>query len=329
MTVLAVYLVLVFGASWLGGSIPRLVPLTHSRLQLAVSFVAGLMLGVALLHLLPHAALLAGRGRLDSLVLWMLGGVLAMFLLERFFCFHHHDAPDGAAPDHVHGAACGHEHVAGDHQLTWAGAAVGLTLHSLIDGVALAASVRAAEHHGWLAGLSTFLVVFCHKPFDAMTITTLMAHGRYGPSWQSRINLLFALVTPAGALLFYFGAGGEEMAAALLPPALAFSAGTFLCVSLSDLLPELQFHQHDRVKLTLAMLAGLTIAWTIGLAEGADHGMGPHGHDHEHHEHEEAMGHRSQATRDGADEVHAKPRPYSGYSRRERGVRSARFRRPT
>jgi zinc and cadmium transporter len=39
--------------------------------------------------------------------------------------------------------------------------------------------------------------------------------------------------------------------------ALAFSAGTFLCIALSDLLPELQFHSHDRFKLSVALLAGV------------------------------------------------------------------------
>ena len=38
---------------------------------------------------------------------------------------------------------------------------------------------------------------------------------------------------------------------------LAFSAGTFLCIALSDLLPELQFHAHDRWKLSAALLAGV------------------------------------------------------------------------
>jgi zinc and cadmium transporter len=52
---------------------------------------------------------------------------------------------------------------------------------------------------------------------------------------------------------------------------LAFSAGTFLCISLSDLLPELQFHQHDRVKLSLALLLGLTVAYAAGRLEAAAH----------------------------------------------------------
>ena len=52
-------------------------------------------------------------------------------------------------------------------------------------------------------------------------------------------------------------------AAGLDGVALAFSAGTFLCIALSDLLPELQFHSHDRLKLSLALLAG------FGLMMGA------------------------------------------------------------
>jgi zinc and cadmium transporter len=60
--------------------------------------------------------------------------------------------------------------------------------------------------------------------------------------------------------------------------ALAFSAGTFLCISMSDLLPELQFHKHDRGVLSIALLVGLLIAWAIGIIETRSHG----------HEHEEA-----------------------------------------
>ena len=48
-------------------------------------------------------------------------------------------------------------------------------------------------------------------------------------------------------------------------------AGTFLCISLSDLLPELQFHQHDRVKLTIALLLGLTLAWGVSRLESRTH----------------------------------------------------------
>ena len=53
---LMVSCVVVLGASLAGGWLPALLRLNHSRLQMAVSMVSGLMLGLALLHLFPHGA---------------------------------------------------------------------------------------------------------------------------------------------------------------------------------------------------------------------------------------------------------------------------------
>jgi zinc and cadmium transporter len=195
--------------------------------------------------------------------------------LQRFFHFHHHDSPEGDPEDccHEHGAPDSHgqEHhahtLAGKsaQQLSWVGTALGMTLHSLLDGLALAASVEAgAQGHVKLAGLGVAMVVILHKPFDAMAVSALMTAG--GSSRFSRhvLNGLFALVSPVGAILFYFGANhfaGSN--AAFLGCALGFCAGTFLCIASSDLLPELQFHSHDRLKLSIALIAGLTVAVLI------------------------------------------------------------------
>jgi zinc and cadmium transporter len=53
----------------------------------------------------------------------------------------------------------------------------------------------------------------------------------------------------------------------LLGYALAFCAGSFLCIASADLLPELQFHSHDRFKLSAALIAGLAVAIIIGQFE--------------------------------------------------------------
>ena len=53
--VLAIYCALVLLASLAGGWLLLAMRLTHARLQMAVSFVAGLMLSIALLHFIPHA----------------------------------------------------------------------------------------------------------------------------------------------------------------------------------------------------------------------------------------------------------------------------------
>ena len=71
------YCLLILLASLAGGWLPIFVNLTHTRLQVATSFVAGMMLGVALLHLLPHAW--ADFQSIDQTVHWLLGGFLMMF----------------------------------------------------------------------------------------------------------------------------------------------------------------------------------------------------------------------------------------------------------
>src|ERR1044071_2420219 len=201
---LVIYCAFVLVASLAGGWLPLLVHLTHTRLQIAVSFVAGLMLGIALLHFLPDAN--EQLHSLDKTAEWLLGGFLIIFFVQRFFHFHHHDLPEGDPED-----CCEHEHDHGEHahtladksarQLSWIGTALGLTLHSLLDGLALAVAVEAgAQGNSKIAGLGVALVVILHKPFDAMAVSTLMAAG--GKSHFSRhvLNGLFALASPIGAV---------------------------------------------------------------------------------------------------------------------------------
>jgi len=293
---LTVYCALVLLASLAGGWIPLVVRLTHTRLQVATSFVSGLMLGVGILHLLPHAW--HQSRSIDRTAAWVLAGFLVMFFIQRFFHFHHHDVPEespettrkpeGSAfaeheEEHIHKHLECRRTLAekSAHNLSWAGAAAGLSLHTLIDGVALAASVEAErldDGAGLLAGLGTFLVIILHKPFDAMTIGTLMASGGWSRRARHCVNALFALAIPIGVGLFYIGAAQySDQASAFLGGALAFAGGTFVCIAASDLLPELQFHAHDRLKLSVALIAGLLLSILVGRFEhfGHDNGDSP------------------------------------------------------
>jgi len=306
---LAVYCALVMLASLCGGWLLILMRPTHTRLQVATSFVAGLMLGIALIHFLPDA--MDQLKDMDRTAEWVLGGFLAMFFLQRFFHFHHHDSPVGDPEDccneepvetghehHEHGHEHGHDHMqdhghdhshAHEHehheahaqhahtladksaqQLSWVGIALGMTLHSLLDGLALAAAVMAAKQgEAKLAGLGVALVVILHKPFDAMAVTTLMTASGSSKSSRHLLNGLFSLASPLGAVLFMLGASQfADSNAIFLGCSLAFCAGTFLCIASSDLLPELQFHSHDRFKLSVALLAGLAVALIIKHFEG-------------------------------------------------------------
>jgi zinc and cadmium transporter len=274
---MTVYCLLVALASLVGGWILLMLRLTHLRLQMAGSFVAGMMMSMALLHFIPHAA--HQIHSLDQTVRYVLAGFLAMFFLQRFFPHHHHDVSEGAperGDPHRHGDGVPTLAEQSAGQLSWIATMVGMTLHSLVGGMALAAAVSADAHEsaGWL-GFGTALVIILHKPFDAMAVSTMMTASGCTRFSRHLINALFALVTPVGAVLFYVGV--SQLAAGnpvVLGGALAFCAGTFFCIAGTGVLPELQFHSHDRVKLSLAVLAGVAIAVLMGLLADASGGAG-------------------------------------------------------
>jgi zinc and cadmium transporter len=211
---------------------------------------------------------------------WAAFGLLALFFLERFFAFHHHEAPanpEEPCPTHPHEHSHGRGHSAGlvdpaapggsesgakGTSLHWGAAAFGLAAHSLAGGVALASAAAADGRigHG-AAAWGVFLATVIHKPADALTIVSLMLRAG-APRWLAHlVNLGFAVMIPLGVAGFVLGVGrlGPEAAATGTAAALAFSAGTFLCIALSDLLPELQFHEHDRILLSVALLSGFAL----------------------------------------------------------------------
>ena len=309
------YCALIAAVSMLGGWLPTLVRLTHTMTQVMMSFVGGLMLGVAVLHLIPHAAVeLGSQGAaagtieltsLDAVAASVLAGLICMFLMMRLFHFHQHDTHYEESQQEHNEAGhaesdCDepHEHLMSHlshsdqpHRLGWIGLFFGLAVHTLIDGIALAASVLHGDTATGLIGLGTFLAILLHKPLDAFAITSVMVAAGWQRRWIDGVNLLFALMCPAGALCFYFGVQGLTLSQNMvIGAALGFSAGVFLCISLADILPEVQFHRHDRWKLTIALLAGVLVAVLIGFFEpehahappDSQHGNGSHANEHVH-----------------------------------------------
>jgi zinc and cadmium transporter len=284
-SVLSLDCALIVAVSLLGGMLPLATVLNHTRLQVYLSFSAGSMLGAAFFHMLPEAVRMGSAGT----VRWAALGLLALFFLERFFKFHHHESRDqGEVHDHGHevdlagqaarrkddppatagpaGPRAVHSHHddAAFEALSWGTAAFGLAVHSLVGGVALASAIAAdfAERKTVGAtGWGVFLATIVHKPADALTIVTLMLRSGV-PRWIAHlVNLGFAMMIPLGVAVFVLGVGQLSPGAASgwTAIALSFSAGTFLCIALSDLLPELQFHSHDRLKMSLALLAGFCL----------------------------------------------------------------------
>lgn len=293
---LVAYSILIVISSLSGGLIPSLIRLNHHRMQMMISVVGGFMLGVGALHQLPHALTIARQGGLgiDWCAQWLLAGVLITFFLMRLFHSHAHFDPHppskgseheaGAEDSPVHARDCDHHHPA-SASASWLGLFLGLSVHTLLDGIALAAHVAAdASHVGetngiWLLGIGTLAGVAIHKPLDSLSITAMMAARGWSIRERHLVNAGYALMCPCGVVLFYLGVhqipGHYEQ---IVSAAMSAAAGVFICIALADLLPEIEFHSHDRLLFSSLMLFGVLGAWGIGFLEPAH--AHSDGHDH-------------------------------------------------
>lgn len=276
-------------ASLAGGMLPSVVKLTHLRMQLALSFVSGLMLGVAVLHLMPHAVIILDNS-IDTTAYLILFGMVSVFLLMRFL--HVHSIEPGIEPhtsceqDHEHEDEHEHKHhvhpgPAKGGAVRWMTLLAGLSLHSVVDGAALAAAISFEKGYV-VPGLLVLIVVVLHKPLDALAISATI---RSDEGVRKRVNIIYALIAPLAAWLAFLGLAGAGQSGSLVTGyAMAFCAGAFICVALADLMPEVQFHAHHRVRLTIALAVGVSVAAALGFIEGHSHGLGDD-HDHSAHDH--------------------------------------------
>src|SRR5262245_4165635 len=153
---LAFYSVLILAFSIFGGSIPFLGKVTHSRLQFYLTASAGVMLGAAFFHVMPDAMDRSGA----YFGWWMALGVVGLFCIERFIAPHSHEVNGNGKHHHEHphheefhelgvpideDAAKAHanEHRAAAPTVAGWAAVLGLTIHTFINGVGLAALVQS------------------------------------------------------------------------------------------------------------------------------------------------------------------------------------------
>jgi zinc and cadmium transporter len=192
-------------------------------------------------------------------------------------------------------------------------AVLGLTIHTFMNGVGLAGSVDAALDDpssgalGAMAlpGFAMFLAIFLHKPADALAISMVLSRKGTSNKKIFLVQLGFVLMVPVGIVAYYVTKQqiAKELEGQLTGAALAFSAGTFLFIALSDLLPEVQFHKHDRIPLFLALILGVGLMGGIAILEDLGHG-----HAHGAHEDEPKHLHDHHEDRDGDHGKKSEPR---------------------
>ena len=132
---------------------------------------------------------------------------------------------------------------------------LGISLHSLLDGLALGAGLILPQ-----LGPVVLLAVIIHKMPDGISITSILLSAGWDRKKVALLSVLFSLTTPAGALLAYLFL--RSLSPENIAVALGISAGTFLAIATADILP--QVHRiEERNPATLGfLLFGLAVSWT-------------------------------------------------------------------
>jgi ZIP family zinc transporter len=212
---------------------------------------AGIRIGAAFFDLIPESIDQLG-GSLDAAMIFTAIGFLAFYAVEKLTTLHvgHETATelDHALPSHEHLGIIG---------------ASGMSLHSFLDGVALAAGLLV----GGGLGLVIAMVVVVHRFSDGIGVVSFMLASRSALRAAWRWVTVVAFAPVLGVLVGFL----VPFPPAVLGGMLGVFAGFFLYIGAAELLPEA--HRSDRSRMVVvATLAGVVaiylFSWWAGVVGG-------------------------------------------------------------
>jgi len=217
-----------------------------------VSLAVGALLGDAIIHLIPEAIEEFG-GNAPQAALWVLMGFLVFFILEKFLRWHHaHGLEDTHGDPESVVAAHGRVKPVGPLVLVSDG------FHNFIDGVIIAASYAISIE----LGIATTIAVILHEIPQEIGDFGVLIHAGFTKTRALLMNFLSALLAVAGAAAFILLEGTHE---SLLPALLGISAGSFIYIAGSDLVPELQ-QNNVSLKRSVGQLGAVVIGMALMFA---------------------------------------------------------------
>jgi zinc and cadmium transporter len=229
---------LALSASW----IPRLV-----------SFAVGALLGAVFIELLPHAL---ESGHTESVMVTVLAGLLAFFLLEKLVLWRHshgHVTHDDAIDETEHAHAT-HGVAAHDHGRSGLMILIGNSVHNFCDGVVIAAAFLAETR----LGLITTLAIVAHAVPQQVGDFAVLLHSGYSKKRAFAVNVGTGVATLVGATAGYFALAALT---GILPTVLAIASASLLYVAVADLIPSLHRRPEpvETLKQMLMILSGIAI----------------------------------------------------------------------
>lgn len=216
-------------ATLLGGwGVVRFLQGRAQFMRLLSGVAAGYLLSVTVVRIIPEC-LEAKGGEINAY--WVLAGYLLVHVMEHGITLHFHYGEE----THTDGSP-----------LSGVLALIGLSLHSLMDGVAIAAALSTHSNLGPLVVLG----ILFHRIPEGGTIASIFLVRGFG----NRAAMLAAGTLALAAML---GAAGQSLLNLPTGPILGLTAGLALYVASSDLLPEVQ--KVSGLRSTIALLSGVGI----------------------------------------------------------------------
>lgn len=197
----------------------------HRIITTLISFGAGAFLGAVFLDILPEA--LAQSSKSQIILISTLVGFIAFFILERFLMrYIRHFHPKSKHSDHTESLSVL--------------IIIGDSLHNFLDGVVIAIAFAANP----VLGLPTALAIAAHEIPQEIGDFSILLKLKWDKTKIIAVNVIQSLLTVPGVFLGYYMG---KLVTPHLPLLLGGTAGIFLYIAGSDLIPELHHqsgHKH-------------------------------------------------------------------------------------
>lgn len=202
-----------------------------------ISLAIGALFANAALHLLPES--FKSSLSINTAMLFFLGGIFLFFILDKYLHWHCHD---------------------GKCEISTVGykALVADGLHNFIDGIVIAAAFLTNP----ALGVATTLAVAVHEIPQEIVDFGILIHSGFTRAKALMVNFLSALVAVAGAAFALIIGTSAEL---FTPAMLALTAGMFVYLAGSDLMPELHKDVSVAEATKQVVMMGLGIAIMIAL----------------------------------------------------------------
>lgn len=201
-----------------------------------MAFAAGVMLSTAFVDLLPEAL---ENNKNENIYIFALLAVVLFFLVERFILWYHHHNETRTKPS-------AYLLLLGDG------------LHNFFDGLAITAAFLSNPGLGFI----TTLAVAAHEIPHEIADFSILIHAGMKRTKALFYNFISALTALIGAIVSFYYLNAFEK---LISEFLMFSAGVFIYIALTDLIPDLHqdFKRQRKWHTTIPFLLGIVLTYLL------------------------------------------------------------------